>query len=302
VVSPAALTRGPQDLVWSKLAMGLRIRKQSDAYMKKVLLRMLSVSSLVLLLAPQATRAQGVLYLSNLGETAIGEGAIGSNACVAQMFVTGTNAGGYLVNSVQLLMNAPSGSPAGFEVSIFSKNGNPHSFHFPGDVPTNSLGTLAGPNPAIGGTLTYVSADGIYLSPSTVYFLVLRAATPTNQGAYSWSASSASTPVLTNSFRIENSYFASADNVNWTWVARQKMFQFGLYASAAPPPKLTIGGSGPGSLKVSWPNVGTYTLQQTASLDAPNWVTSPLVVSNSAGSNFSTFPGTNGTLFFRLKQ
>src|SRR5439155_9744805 len=106
----------------------------------------------------QTGRAQGTVYISNLGETRVGSGAVGSDFWLAQPFISGTNSTGYTLNSVQLLMNAAVGSPSGFTASIYSSAG----------APGNSLGVLAGPDPLAGGLFSY-TPPGLMLSASTKY-------------------------------------------------------------------------------------------------------------------------------------
>lgn len=142
--------------------------------------------SVIALLLPQITRAQGALYVSNLGQTPTGGAAIASNIWVAQTIVTGKSSGGYVLNSVQLLTDLAAGAPGGFEVSLYSRTGDPHSLQIPGDAPQRSLGNLNGSDPGAGGVFTY-SASGIMLSPSTFYFVVVTAATPISEGGFFWS-------------------------------------------------------------------------------------------------------------------
>ena len=263
--------------------------------MKKLIFAMVAVIGLLL---PPATEAQGVLYISNLGQPATGSAAIGSNSWVAQTFISGTNAGGYVLNSIQLLMDVPSGTPSGFTVSVYSKTGDPHSLHIPGDSPQSSLGSLAGSEPATGGILNYASS-GIVLSPSTFYFVVLTAATSTNDGSYTWSATNGWTQ--SNGFVIDNSFFGSADGSTWTWYPRGRVFQLALYASASPPPNLAMVGDGPGNIKILWPNAGSYTLEQRTNLVTTNWTTSGYSITNNVLTNFCTVTPTGENLFFRLK-
>jgi hypothetical protein len=195
----------------------------------------LTVASLVGLLLPQVVAAQGTLYVSNLRQTPTGSAAIASDSWVAQTFVTGTNSAGYLLNSVQLLMDTPSGTPSDFSVSIYSKTGDPHSFHLPGDLPQSRVGTLTGSAPATSGIFSYTAA-GIALSPSTFYFLMATATTPAPTGSYTWSAASSFTQA--NGFTIDDSYFASTDGSGWTPHIRQNVYQFAIYATAVPAPTL----------------------------------------------------------------
>ena len=175
------------------------------------------------LFAPSFSQAQGTLYVSNLGQTPTGTTAIGSDAWIAQIFATGTNPGGYTLNSIQLLMDAASGNPTGFSVSIYSSLS-----------PIDNLGGLSGSDPAAGGIFTY-TASGITLSPSTSYFVVLTAATPVAQGAYNWSAG-----ILyafgSDQWAIAAGYSDSTDGLTWTSHGRENAFQLAIYAAEVPEP------------------------------------------------------------------
>jgi hypothetical protein len=131
------------------------------------------------LLAPQIVQAQGTTYLSNLGQPSSGSFPVASDKWIAQSFGTGTNSGGYMLNSVQLLMVAASGSPSSFDVSIYHVMADSGV----GIIPVNSLGSLNGADPGAGGIFTYTASD-IALLPETFYFIVVTSATPSAQGAY----------------------------------------------------------------------------------------------------------------------
>ena len=67
-------------------------------------------------------------------------------------------------------------------------------------------------------------------------------------------------------------------------------------------PNLTITHSG-NSVIVSWPNTGSYTLQQNANLASANgWTTSGYSISTNNGTNNITVTPPAGNLFFRLKS
>ena len=67
-------------------------------------------------------------------------------------------------------------------------------------------------------------------------------------------------------------------------------------------PNLTITHSG-NSVIVSWPNTGSYTLQQNNNLAASaGWTTSGYSISSSNGTNSITITPPTGNLFFRLSQ
>lgn len=66
-------------------------------------------------------------------------------------------------------------------------------------------------------------------------------------------------------------------------------------------PNLAIAVSPGGNVVVSWPNTGSYTLQQTSTLGAPNaWTPSQLSVTTANGTNSVSLSSPAGNLFFRL--
>jgi hypothetical protein len=136
--------------------------------MKKTTLILFASVSLLL---TDMAQAQSTLYISNLGQTPTGSAAIGSDSWIAQGFGTGSDAGGYILNSVQLLMDGASGDPNGFTISIYNKSGN---------SPQDNLGNLVGSDPLAGGIYSYTASD-IILSPSTAYYIVITAAMPIAQ-------------------------------------------------------------------------------------------------------------------------
>ena len=68
-------------------------------------------------------------------------------------------------------------------------------------------------------------------------------------------------------------------------------------------PYLIIVPNGPKSVKVMWPNTGSYTLQQNANLALANgWATSGYTVTTANGTNSITITPPTGNLFFRLSE
>ena len=67
-------------------------------------------------------------------------------------------------------------------------------------------------------------------------------------------------------------------------------------------PNLIIVPNGPGSVKILWPNTGSYTLQQNSNLTTTNWVTTGYSITNGFGTNFVTITPLTGNLFFRLSN
>ena len=66
-------------------------------------------------------------------------------------------------------------------------------------------------------------------------------------------------------------------------------------------PWLTVSSSG-NSIMVSWPNSGSFTLQQNADLASGSWATSGFGVSTANGTNSITINSPTGNLFFRLRS
>src|ERR1035441_1891498 len=87
--------------------------------MKKIIIP--AVLALALgMLSPQIIQAQGTTYLSNLDQSSVGSLAVGSNSWVAVGIYTGTNPGGYVLNSIQLAMTDASGNPSGFMAMLYN--------------------------------------------------------------------------------------------------------------------------------------------------------------------------------------
>ena len=66
-------------------------------------------------------------------------------------------------------------------------------------------------------------------------------------------------------------------------------------------PNLIVTRSG-NSVIVSWPDTGSYTLQQNGNLSGGSWTTSGYSVITANGTNSVTITPPGGNLFFRLKQ
>ncbi len=67
-------------------------------------------------------------------------------------------------------------------------------------------------------------------------------------------------------------------------------------------PNLVITHNG-NTVTVSWPNTGSYTLQQNANLALANgWVTTGYQINTANGTNSITITSPTGNLFFRLKN
>ena len=67
-------------------------------------------------------------------------------------------------------------------------------------------------------------------------------------------------------------------------------------------PNLTITFVGPNSVKVSWPDMGSYTLQQNSNLAGGSWTISGYSITTANGTNSITIMSPTGNLFFRLQN
>jgi hypothetical protein len=198
-------------------------------YMNRTIITVVLAAELFL---TQLAPAQGTLYMSDLGLTPTGSLSIGSDSWIALNFSTGDNAGGYALNSIQLPMDAASGSPSGFAVSIFSTSGSsPYS-------PDNNLGNMSGSTtPSAGGLFTYTASD-ITLLPSTSYYILVTAATPIAQGAFEWSAVPGESGGSGN-WNIAG-YFNSSNNGQSWQFSRRYDGQLAMYITDVPEPEIYV--------------------------------------------------------------
>jgi hypothetical protein len=181
------------------------------------------------LLSPQIAQAQGTIYLSNLDQSPTASLAAGSDSWLAGIFQTGTNAGGYVLNSIQLAMADASGTPGGFKVMLYAPAGG--SF-FPG----RSLGTLNGSlDPVASGIYSYSPATILTLAPNVAYSIVLTGMTPVAAGAYEWSYAGMNSYNPTGGWSYMGTWTSS--NGSSPWTASGGAFpQFAVDAAIVPEP------------------------------------------------------------------
>ena len=172
-------------------------------------------------------KAQGTIYISNLGANSLGTVAIANNAWLAQSFGTGPNSQGYSLNNIQLSLTPASGTPSGFSVFLYGGNGA---------YPSNSLASLTGPsNPSQGGIVTF-SDSSLALLPSTRYWIVLTAQSTLSSGAYSSSIASFFTYTASDNWWMDRYYAKSLDGLNWVDNNVGFNLQFAVNATAIPEP------------------------------------------------------------------
>jgi PEP-CTERM motif len=199
------------------------------------------------LLAPQMVQAQGTLtYVSNLGQSSVGSEAVGSDSWMAAGFLTGTNAGGYSLDSIQLALTDASGNPSGFTVMLYSDSSS---------TPGSSVATLNGSSdPATGGVFDYSPISSLMLSSGTFYFIVLTAGTTVANGAYGWSLVNGGNtsggwvawPVDTPPYNYQ-----SSNGSSWDRISEVPFFQFAITATPVPEPG-TLSLSVLGGLLITW--------------------------------------------------
>ncbi len=217
-------------------------------YMKNNI--MLPILTLALALSSsRVAQAQGTVYVSSLGVPSIGSASVGNDSWLAEGFRTGTNAGGYVLNSIQLALSNASGNPSGFTAMIYNQNPNIVVGAFPG----MSVGTLNGSlDPVIGGlyTYTYSPASTLALSPMSYYFIVLTAGTAVADGTYNWSINSPQDPTSTGGWSGYRIVLSSSDGLGWG-PGPIGSVQFAIAATDVPEPS-TLGAVALGGLLFLW--------------------------------------------------
>jgi hypothetical protein len=191
----------------------------------------------VTLLTSQITQAQGTTYMSNLGQYTDGSVAVGSDSWVGNEFIVGTNAGGYVLNSVQLRMADATGSPSGFTIMLYQD--------YAGLIPLggpvrNIITTLIGPtNPSAAGIYTYTPPANLTLSQGYIDSIVVSAGTTVANGSYNWSEGLSFPPSYgpddwrTSDLILQTSDGGSTWNDSFSYGAYP---QFAINATAVPEP------------------------------------------------------------------
>src|ERR1035441_2988915 len=200
--------------------------------MKKIIIP--AVLALALgMLSPQIIQAQGTTYLSNLDQSSVGSLVVGSDSWLAAAFMTGANAGGYVLDSVQLALADASGNPTGFTAMIYAPSYPPG-----GVLPGSILGTLTGSlNPVTSGIYTYTPAANLTLSQSTPYFIVLTAGTAIANGAYDWSLAGANSHNSSGGWLAPGFVWTSSNGSSWPPLPPGYP-QFAINATGVPEPGL----------------------------------------------------------------
>jgi hypothetical protein len=189
------------------------------------------IAFVLLLILPNIAWPQGtVTFVSNLGATSTGSAAVGSDSWFAADFTTGTNSGGYTLNSIDLAMTDGSGNPSDFTVMIYTGVDV-----LGGTFPGGNIATLSGSaNPTVGGIYSYAPVSSLTLAPSTFYFIIVTAGTTEADGSYGWSVTDTGSFGYNGYHWGGEIFFAQSSNgLNWSYTSGT-YGQFSLDATAAP--------------------------------------------------------------------
>ena len=181
-----------------------------------------SVVVVVGLLVPHTAWSQGTLYVSSLDQPSAGSAAVGSDSWNGEGFITGSNPGGYVFDSIQLAMTPATGNPSDFMVQLYTS-----AQYAGGFAPGSSIATLTGSSdPVTAGLYTY-TASGLTLPSSHMYFIVLTAGTPIASGSYAWSYENASP--ATSKRWLERRWLSPSQRwIHWMLVSDTRQTNFSL--------------------------------------------------------------------------
>ena len=176
---------------------------------------------IAIVVVTQTVNGQSIVYVSNLSEPLYGYN-VGNGS---QAFQTGTASGGYLLNSITLVMGYRLDNASNFNVSVYSS--------FNGQIGV-SLGSLNGShNPESAGEYVY-TASSLTLSPNTEYCIVATCDSwspdPIHMppGGYSWQFTDSVNYASTDGWAINNYRGQFPDFYQ---------FQFAINATPVPEPR-----------------------------------------------------------------
>ena len=188
------------------------------------------------------------LTVSNLDETTsanppnkpinwIGGGLLRGN--LINSFITGSNGGGYTLESVTVDFAATTGSPGALTVAIHEHNYADLSLN----EPTNTVvATLSGSNPSTAGEYTYTCSGSCSLSPGTKYWLVMYSASgnyTTDLYTLKWTASDSETNTPSSAGwsigdKARNGAGSPFSQVSWSDVSPADSIAFSVTAKSNP--------------------------------------------------------------------
>ena len=233
----------------------------------------------------QVTVTRVDFLVSNLGQTDFGNfGVNSSRPALGVKFTTGSSAGGYKIDSVPLVVSAPSGTIP--EVSIYSDNsGEPGSsikvLKNPSNIPTS-----------LGPKRNFDAAD-YQLDPSTSYWIVIERRSGTDQISVRITGDTEEDPGSAPGWNIGDRA-AAFDSASWTSSTTSTLK---LAVKGEPiTPVITLAADFTSIIREL--HELTFTLTRTGSTALAADVT--LVVENAAGDSVVSASGRTETLTFQV--
>lgn len=166
-----------------------------------------------------------VTYLNNTGQPITGTADIDSNLYLTAQFLTGTNAGGYIINSVQFLFADASGSP---NLTSYLRCDLCSSIY---DLPQSVLDTFVpNDNPTTAGLHTFERLQPldspVNLAAATDYWLLFIPSGNSSVGEYRYSLTDSANSVANDGWSITGN----------VWNGQVGLPMFTINATAIPEP------------------------------------------------------------------
>ncbi len=189
-------------------------------------------------------------------------------------------------------------------LSIFSDLSEPYNTDMP-HQPLEQLdsGTVA-PNDGSEASFTVDFSGGLNLLANNIYWLFVQDTSPNGwQGPNGFTWVGGGDPTGSAAYDgavafIVSGFSPSSDPPVFSIESTSTNASNGFASGAA---MLTITQSD-NNVIVSWPDTGSYTLQQNGDLTTTNWTTANYAITNSLGTNYCTITAPSGNLFFRLSN
>ena len=172
------------------------------------------------------------ISVSNLAQARVGRFEIGrvdtKKYSGATGFTTGSNSGGYNLQSVTVSMGSSVGSPTGFTAAIHASSG--------GNPATTATYALSGSSQPADGDYTYTCSGACRLDASATYFLVMSATGPNSGNHYyladnTLSDSEANAPTGAGWSIANSSTYKENDSDNWGVNTSPRVHQFTVTAA-----------------------------------------------------------------------
>ncbi len=176
-----------------------------------------------------------LVTLSNLTTGGPGTANVDSSSGESSRFVTGGNAGGYTIESVDVnitsVTNTTGNASGDLTVALYTSASN--------GKPGTSQATLSGSSPTGAGTFTFTcpANANCSLSPATEYHVVLTAPNTTGNGKYVWTSVDTYTAVQEPS---DNGWFILSPHYQYAGIWQNTSDPRKIKVAAAADPSLTV--------------------------------------------------------------